>query len=96
MPPQCPSINFIKAALFNIQSLNKSFLINDLITTNNLTNDFMLLSEIWLHISNSAPALIESTPPTCYCIVLPNSVLGCVLFPSALFSFCHNCYLSDF
>ncbi len=39
--------NSMKLAFLNIRSLkNKSFLINDLITTNNL--DFMLLNETWL------------------------------------------------
>ncbi len=40
--------NSIKLAFLNTRSLkNKSFVINDLITTNNM--DFMFLIETWLH-----------------------------------------------
>lgn len=61
-PSQCPPTISTKAALLNIRSLsNKSFLVNDLITTNN--RDFMLLCETWLHSSNSAPVLIKSAAP---------------------------------
>ncbi len=54
--------NSIKLAFLNIRSLkNKSFLINDLITTNNL--DFMFLNETWLEDSCSATVLNETAPP---------------------------------
>uniref|UniRef100_A0A672KIL5 Reverse transcriptase domain-containing protein n=1 Tax=Sinocyclocheilus grahami TaxID=75366 RepID=A0A672KIL5_SINGR len=54
--------NAIKLAFLNIRSLkNKSFLINDLITTNNL--DFMFLNETWLEDSCSATVLNETAPP---------------------------------
>ncbi len=54
--------NAIKLAFLNISSLkNKQFLINDLITTNNL--DFMFLNETWLEDSCSATVLNETTPP---------------------------------
>ncbi len=50
--------NSIKLAFLNIRSLkNKSFVINDLITTNNL--DFMFLNETWLEDSCSATVLNE-------------------------------------
>ena len=52
----------IKLAFLNIRSLkNKSFLINDFITTNNL--DFMFLNETWLEDSCSATVLNEAAPP---------------------------------
>ncbi len=54
--------NSIKLAFLNIRSLkNKSFLINYLITTNNL--DFMFLNETWLEDSCSATVLNETAPP---------------------------------
>ncbi len=54
--------NSIKLAFLNIRSLkNKSFVINDLITTNNL--DFMFLIETWLEHSCSATVLTETAPP---------------------------------
>ncbi len=54
--------NSIKLAFLNIRSLkNKSFVINDLITTNNL--DFMFLNETWLEDSCSATVLNETAPP---------------------------------
>ncbi len=54
--------NSIKLAFLNIRSLkSKSFLINDLITTNNL--DFMFLNETWLEDSCSATVLNETAPP---------------------------------
>ncbi len=54
--------NCIKLAFLNIRSLkNKSFVINDLITTNNL--DFMFLNETWLEDSCSATVLNETAPP---------------------------------
>ncbi len=62
--------NSIKLAFLNTRSLkNKSFVINDLITTNNLdfitTNnlDFMFLNETWLEDSCSATVLNETAPP---------------------------------
>ncbi len=46
----------------NTRSLkNKSFVINDLITTNNL--DFMFLIETWLEDNCSATVLTETAPP---------------------------------
>ena len=52
----------IKTALLNIRSLgNKSFLINDFITSHNL--DFLFLTETWLDNKNSAAIVIEATPP---------------------------------
>ncbi len=54
--------NFIKLEFLNIRSLkNVSFLINDLITTNNL--DFMFLNETWLEDTCSATVLNETAPP---------------------------------
>ncbi len=54
--------NAIKLAFLNIRSLkNKSYLINDLITTNNL--DFMFLNETWLEDSCSATVFNETAPP---------------------------------
>ncbi len=54
--------NSIKLAFLNIRSLkNKSFVINDLITTNNL--DFMFLIETWLEDNCSATVLTETAPP---------------------------------
>ncbi len=54
--------NSIKLAFLNTRSLkNKSFVINDLITTNNL--DFMFLIETWLEDNCSATVLTETTPP---------------------------------
>ena len=52
----------VKLALLSVRSLaNKSFLINDLISTHDL--DFLLLTETWLNEANSAVTLIESAPP---------------------------------
>ncbi len=49
--------------MLNIRSLkNKSFLINDLITTNNL--NFMFLNETWLEDSCNATVLNETAPPS--------------------------------
>ena len=49
-------------ALHNVRSLNnKSFLVNDFITTSKL--DFMFLTETWLEQNNSATVLIETAPP---------------------------------
>ncbi len=54
--------NSIKLAFLNTRSLkNKSFVINDLITTNNL--DFMFLIETWLEDNCSATVLTETAPP---------------------------------
>ncbi len=54
--------NGIKLAFLNIRSLKKkSFLISDLITTNNL--DFLFLNETWLEDSCSATVLNETAPP---------------------------------
>ncbi len=54
--------NSIKIEFLNIRSLkNNSFLINDLITTNNL--DFMFLNETWLEDTCSATVLNETAPP---------------------------------
>ncbi len=54
--------NCIKLAFLNTRSLkNKSFVINDLITTNNL--DFMFLIETWLEDNCSATVLTETAPP---------------------------------
>ncbi len=54
--------NSIKLAFLNIRSLkNKSFVISDLITTNNL--DFMFLIETWLEDNCSATVLTETAPP---------------------------------
>ncbi len=54
--------NFIKLEFLNIRSQKKlSFLINDLITTNNL--DFMFLNETWLEDTCSATVLNETAPP---------------------------------
>ncbi len=54
--------NSIKLAFLNTHSLkNKSFVINDLITTNNL--DFMFLIETWLEDNCSATVLTETAPP---------------------------------
>ncbi len=54
--------NSIKLAFLNIHSLkNKSFQINDLITTNNL--DCMFLNETWLEDTCSATVLNETAPP---------------------------------
>ncbi len=54
--------NSIKLAFLNTRSLkNKSFVINDLITTNNL--DFMFLTETWLEDNCSATVLTETAPP---------------------------------
>ncbi len=53
--------NSIKLAFLNTRSLkNKSFVINDLITTNNL--DFMFLIETWLEDNCSATVLTETAP----------------------------------
>ncbi len=53
--------NSIKLAFLNTRSLkNKSFVINDLITTNNL--DFMFLIETWLE-DNCRTVLTETAPP---------------------------------
>ena len=52
----------VKFALWNVRSLTKkSFLINDLISTNNL--DFLFLTETWLDSVNHNITLIESAPP---------------------------------
>ena len=52
----------IKMGLLNVRSLaNKSFLVNDLITTSK--HDFMLLTEKWLEQKNSATIVIETAPP---------------------------------
>ncbi len=65
--------NAIKLAFLNIRSLkNKSFLINDLITTNNL--DFMFLNETWLEDSCCATALNETAPPNFNCISVCRTV----------------------
>ncbi len=65
--------NAIKLAFLNIRSLkNKSFLINDLITTNNL--DFMFLNETWLEHSCSATVLTETAPPNFNCISVCRTV----------------------
>ncbi len=54
--------NSIKLAFLNTRSLkNKSFVINDLITTNNL--DFMFPIETWLEDNCSATVLTETAPP---------------------------------
>ncbi len=54
--------NSIKLAFLNTRSLkNKSFVINDLITTNNL--DLMFLIETWLEDNCSATVLTETAPP---------------------------------
>ncbi len=54
--------NSIKLAFLNTRSLkNKLFVINDLITTNNL--DFMFLIETWLEDNCSATVLTETAPP---------------------------------
>ncbi len=54
--------NSIKLAFSNTRSLkNKSFVINDLITTNNL--DFMFLIETWLEDNCSATVLTETARP---------------------------------
>ncbi len=54
--------NSIKLAFLNTRSLkNKSFVISDLITTNNL--DFMFLIETWLEDNCSATVLTETAPP---------------------------------
>ncbi len=54
--------NSMKLAFLNTRSLkNKSFVINDLITTNNL--DFMFLIETWLEDNCSATVLTETAPP---------------------------------
>ncbi len=54
--------NSIKLAFLNTRSLtNKSFVINDLITTNNL--DLMFLIETWLEDNCSATVLNETAPP---------------------------------
>lgn len=48
-------------ALLNVRSLtNKSFIVNDLISTHNL--DITLLTETWLD-RNGTVALIETAPP---------------------------------
>ena len=48
--------------LLNVRSLkNKSFSVNDFITTSKL--DFMFLTETWLEQNNSATVLIETAPP---------------------------------
>ncbi len=52
----------VKLAFLNICLFkNKSLLVNDLITTNNL--DFMFLNETWLEDSCSATVLNETAPP---------------------------------
>ena len=57
-----PINNTIRMALLNVRSLNnKSFLVNDFITTSKL--DFMFLTETWLEQNNSATVLIETAPP---------------------------------
>uniref|UniRef100_A0AAQ4R0Q9 Endonuclease/exonuclease/phosphatase domain-containing protein n=1 Tax=Gasterosteus aculeatus aculeatus TaxID=481459 RepID=A0AAQ4R0Q9_GASAC len=57
-----PVNNTIRMALLNVRSLNnKSFLVNDFITTSKL--DFMFLTETWLEQNNSANILIEAAPP---------------------------------
>ncbi len=54
--------NSLKLAFLNTRSLkNKSFVINDLITTNNL--DFMFLIETWLEDNCSATVLTETASP---------------------------------
>ncbi len=54
--------NSIKLAFLNTRSLkNKSFVINDLITTNNL--DFMFLIETWLEDNCSVTVLTETASP---------------------------------
>ncbi len=54
--------NSSKLAFLNTRSQkNKSFVINDLITTNNL--DFMFLIETWLEDNCSATVLTETAPP---------------------------------
>ncbi len=65
--------NSIKLAFLNTRSLkNKSFVINDLITTNNL--DFMFLIETWLEDNCSATVLTETAPPNFNCISVCRTV----------------------
>ena len=57
-----PATRQLKLALFNARSLaNKSFLINNLISSYKL--DFLFVTETWLDKESKAPILIESTPP---------------------------------
>lgn len=53
---------YLKQAVLNVRSLNnKSFLINNLISSCNL--DFMFLTETWLDTDTGNAVLIESSPP---------------------------------
>ncbi len=81
--------NSIKLAFLNTRSLkNKSFVINDLITTNNL--DFMFLIETWLEDNCSATVLTETAPPNLNFISVCRTVRrgGGV---AALFKYVYQC-----
>lgn len=52
----------LRMGLLNVRSLGKkSFLVNDIISSNNL--DFMFLTETWLDTGNCSTTLIETAPP---------------------------------
>lgn len=52
----------IRLGLLNVRSLgNKSFLVNDIISSNNL--NFFLLTETWMDTSNNTAILNETSPP---------------------------------
>lgn len=57
-----PTETNLKLAVLNVRSLsNKSFLINNLISSYNL--DFMFLTETWLDKNTGNAVLTESAPP---------------------------------